>query len=106
MKLNKTKLKNQNLYLIGGEIKNEAEFMLAIKHCIEKVKRGQANRKENSLNESWGIEDLEKLVNCIDFKELDKWEVIKNVDTYYGNYDSTNGYLVITKIDEALQWKT
>ena len=30
-------------------------------------------------------------------------EVIKNVDTYYGNYDSTNGYLVITKIDEALQ---
>ena len=30
-------------------------------------------------------------------------EVIKNVDTYYGNYDSTNGYLVINKIDEALQ---
>ena len=31
-------------------------------------------------------------------------EVIKNVDTYYGNYDSTNGYLVINKIDEALRW--
>ena len=30
-------------------------------------------------------------------------EVIKNVDTYYGNYDSTNGYLVINKIDEALR---
>jgi len=30
-------------------------------------------------------------------------EVIKNVDTYYGNYDSTNGYLVINKIDEVLQ---
>ena len=30
-------------------------------------------------------------------------EVIKNVDTYYGNYDSTNGYLVINKIDEALK---
>ena len=30
-------------------------------------------------------------------------EVIKNVDTYYGNYDSTNGYLVITKIDEVLK---
>ena len=30
-------------------------------------------------------------------------EVIKNVDTYYGNYDSTNGYLVINKINEALK---
>lgn len=30
-------------------------------------------------------------------------EVIKNVDTYYGNYDSTNGYLIINKIDEALR---
>ena len=71
MKLNKTKLKNQTLYLIGGEIKNEAEFMRAIKHCIEKVKRGQAIRQDNTLNESWGIEDLEKLVNCIDFKIVD-----------------------------------
>ena len=68
MKLNKTKLKNQTLYLIGSEIKNEAEFIEAMKHCIEKVKRGQANRVENSLGESWGIGDLEKLVNCIDFK--------------------------------------
>ena len=30
-------------------------------------------------------------------------EVIKNVDTYYGNYDATNGYLVINKIDEVLK---
>lgn len=30
-------------------------------------------------------------------------EVIKNVDTYYGNYDSINGYLVINKIDEVLK---
>lgn len=68
MKLNKTKLKNQTFYLIGGEIKNEDEFMQAVKNCIEKVKRGQASRKDNTLGESWGIEDLEKLVNCIDFK--------------------------------------
>jgi hypothetical protein len=70
MKINKTKLKNQTLYLIGSEIKNETEFVQAMKHCIEKVKRGQANRIENSLNESWGIGDLEKLVNCIDIKEV------------------------------------
>lgn len=69
MKLNKTKLKTQTLYLIGGEIKNEDEFMQAVKNSIEKVKRGQASRKDNTLGESWGIEDLEKLVNCIDFKE-------------------------------------
>lgn len=30
-------------------------------------------------------------------------EVIKNVDTYYGNYDAANGYLVINKIDEVLK---
>lgn len=68
MKLNKTKLKNQTLYLTSDEIKNEAEFIEAMKNCIEKVKRGQADRIGNSLGESWGIKDLEKLVNCIDFK--------------------------------------
>ena len=41
----------------------------------------------------------------VQLKELLKEckEVIKNVDTYYGNYDSTNGYLVINKINEALR---
>ena len=68
MKINKTKLKNQTLYLTSDEIKNEAEFIATMKYCIEKVKRGQANRIANSLGESWGIDDLEKLVNCIDFK--------------------------------------
>lgn len=68
MKINKTKLKEQTLYLTGDEIKNEAEFIGAMKQCIEKVKHGQANRIANSLGESWGIKDLEKLVNCIDFK--------------------------------------
>ena len=29
-------------------------------------------------------------------------EVIKNVDTYYGNYDSTNGFLIVEKINQAL----
>ena len=41
----------------------------------------------------------------IQLKELLKEcrEVIKNVDTYYGNYDATNGYLVINKINEVLK---
>ena len=71
MKLNKTKLKNINILLlsIGGEVRTEAEFLQAMKFCVEKVKRGQAGRMENTLNEMWGIEDLEKLVNCIDVRE-------------------------------------
>lgn len=46
-----------------------------------------------------------KLEENAQLKELLKEcrEVIKNVDTYYGNYDSTNGYLVINKIDEVLK---
>ena len=41
---------------------------------------------------------------CITSEQLTECkEVIKNVDTYYGNYDSTNGYLVINKIDEVLK---
>ncbi|MBQ3311712.1 hypothetical protein IJG72_06505 [bacterium] len=55
MKLNKTKLKNQTLYLTSDEIKNEAEFIEAMKNCIEKVKRGQADRIGNSLGESWEL---------------------------------------------------
>lgn len=71
MRINKTKLKKANFFIlsIGGEIKNESEFMQAINFCIEKVKRGQATRTENTLNETWGIDDLERLVSCIDYKE-------------------------------------
>lgn len=68
MKLNKAKLKNYIFYLTKGEVKTEGEFIQFMKYCIKNIKRGQANRKENSLGEMWGVEDLEKLVNCIDFK--------------------------------------
>ena len=46
-----------------------------------------------------------KLEENTHLKELLKEckEVIKNVDIYYGNYDSTNGYLVINKINEVLK---
>ena len=32
-------------------------------------------------------------------------DALKMVDTYYGNYDSTNGFLIIKKIDEVLNAK-
>lgn len=50
-------------------------------------------------------EVLKSLKQNAKVKELLKEcrEVIKNVDTYYGNYDSTKGYLVINKIDEVLR---
>lgn len=72
MRINKTKLKKTNLFIlsIGEEITNETEFMQAVKFCIKKVKMGQATRTENTINEHWGINDLERLINCIDYKEL------------------------------------
>lgn len=69
MKLNKKKLKTIKLIAIGGEIKDEDEFKYALCHCVEKIKRGQSSRKENTLNEVWGVEDLEQLINCIEVKE-------------------------------------
>ena len=38
-------------------------------------------------------------------KELlkDARNVLKMVDTYYGDYDSTKGFLIVERIDEALK---
>ena len=67
-----------------------------LKEILERHKKATAKAQIRSC-------DLE-IINT-QLKELLKEckEVIKNVDTYYGNYDSTNGYLVINKIDEALR---
>ena len=56
--------------------------------------------RHDSDNKNWQLRTENQQL-----KELLKEckEVIKNVDTYYGNYDSTNGYLVINKIDEVLK---
>lgn len=71
MRINKSRLRQANLLIlsIGGEIKTESDFMQALEFCIDKIKRGQASRQENTLNETWGINDLEKLIDCIDYKE-------------------------------------
>lgn len=68
MKLNKSKLKTKE-FIILSDMKDETDFRQGIYILIEKIKRGQALRGQSSLNELWGIEDLEKLVDCIDFKE-------------------------------------
>jgi hypothetical protein len=64
---------------------------------------------EEYLSLTYAKEEDEKIIAEYEeenqqLKELLKEckEVIKNVDTYYGNYDATNGYLVIKKIDEVL----
>lgn len=68
MKLNKSKLKTKK-FMILSDIKDETYFRQGVYILIDNIKRGQASRKENTFNEVWGIEDLEKLVDCIDFKE-------------------------------------
>lgn len=72
------------------------------KHLEEKIKIYE--RKDKQATET-SIAYNELLEENTKLKELLKEckEVIKNVDTYYGNYDSTNGYLVINKINEALR---
>ena len=56
--------------------------------------------RHDSDNKNWQLRTENQQL-----KELLKEckEVIKKVDKYYGNYDSTNGYLVINKIDEVLK---
>ena len=67
-----------------------------LKEILERHKKATAKAQIRSC-------DLE-IINT-QLKELLKEckEVINNVDTYYCNYDSTNGYLVINKINEALR---
>ena len=67
MKINKKKLKSTNFMLLSG-IKTEQEVKMAIDACVLKIKIGQQG-KDRTLNECWGLEDLEKLLLCIDFKE-------------------------------------
>ncbi len=72
------------------------------KHLEEVIKIYE--RKDKQATET-SIAYNELLEENTKLKELLKEckEVIKNVDTYYGNYDSTNGYLVINKINKALK---
>lgn len=70
-----------------------------LKQCISVYESKDKQATETSIAYNELLEENTKL------KELlrECKEVIKNVDTYYGNYDSTNGYLVINKIDEVLK---
>ena len=72
----------------------------------------EENTKLKERNDSLNNRDINlcRIANGIrdenfSLKELLKEckEVIKNVDTYYGNYDSTNGYFVNNKINEVLK---
>lgn len=56
--------------------------------------------RHDSDNKNWQLRTENTQLKEL-LKECE--EVIKNVDTYYGNYDAANGYLVINKIDEALR---
>lgn len=70
-----------------------------LKQCISVYESKDKQATETSIAYNELLEENTKLKELL--KECK--EVIKNVDTYYGNYDSTNGYLVINKINEALR---
>lgn len=77
---------------------------------IEELVKENAQLKER--NDSLNNRDINlcRIANGIRdenfaLKELlkDARNVLKMVDTYYGDYDSTKGFLIVERIDEALQ---
>ena len=82
-----------------AEWKASEKYNKHLEEVIKVYERKDKQATETSIAHNELLEENTKLKELL--KECK--EVIKNVDTYYGNYDSTNGYLVITKIDEALQ---
>lgn len=60
------------------------------------------NLKEKIFNLKGEIQSLKE--ENAQLKELlkDARNVLKMVDTYYGDYDSINGFLIVEKINQAL----
>ena len=94
-------IKSEGIYAYTAEYLNNMYRPINGEIIIEQVPSyGEWQASYNCMLEN----EVLRLKNA-QLKELLKEckEVIKNVDTYYGNYDSTNGYLVINKIDEVLK---
>ena len=94
-------IKSEGIYAYTAEYLNNMYRPINGERIIEQV----PSYEEWQASYNCMLENEVLRLKNAQLKELLKEckEVIKNVDTYYGNYDSTNGYLVITKIDEALQ---
>ncbi|MBQ9737946.1 MAG: hypothetical protein IJV75_00315 [Alphaproteobacteria bacterium] len=69
MKLNKQKIKKLELFGVDTVVKDEESFIDCINRSITSIARGQSFHKDvNILGEQWGLENLQKLIDCIDYK--------------------------------------
>lgn len=70
MKLDKRKLKSaQFMFLSVSDIKTEQDFKKALFDTITKIEYGQLCTGERNINEKWGLQDLQTLIDCIVFEE-------------------------------------
>lgn len=113
LKLKNGKIEKQKF--IGGFVLRNDDEIAEVLGKVPSYEEWQAKLEENKRlkhdvgNLGYKIKNQRHEIDNR-LKEVDKLkgllkecrEVIKNVDTYYGNYDSTNGYLVITKIAQVL----
>ena len=74
MKINFKKMQSKDFYIYyiyqnGSKPKNESDVVTLLKTCVRSLKQAQAGRRENTLGESWVVEALEELIDCIELKK-------------------------------------
>ena len=84
-----------------GQVPSYDGFMTVVRAYDGVVEENTKLKTENK----WYSEQLNEAVKEISqLKELLKGarEVLKMVDTYYGDYDSINGFLIVEEINQVL----
>ena len=71
MKINFKKMQSKKfyIYLNGDKPKNNTDVVNLLRTCVRSLKQAQAGRQENTLGESWVIDALEELIDCIEIKK-------------------------------------
>lgn len=73
MKINFKKMQNKDFYIYyiyqnGGKPKNDTDVVNLLLTCVRSLKQAQAGRRENTLGESWVVDAIEELIDCIELK--------------------------------------
>lgn len=75
MKIDFKKMQNKNfyIYLNGDKPKNDSDVVNLLRTCVHSLKQAQAcrcgnNRFGNTLGESWAVDAIEELIDCMEVK--------------------------------------
>ena len=68
LKIDYKKLNQKRLFVLPDGVKpeNDKQFIEVLKKCVSLLERAQANRKENTLGESWSIDSLSEILDCLE----------------------------------------